>query len=127
MFSSARRGQVEPLPALLAVAAFAIALSLYGTSLEAVQLRPDPTVSDGAVEGTLATIAEGTVVYPGRLDRLDVGIDGPSHRSVVITAAGRTWRRGPRPPADAPSARRHVLVYTHNGTEPGTLRVIEWS
>lgn len=125
MFSSARRGQVEPLPALLALATFAIALSLYGTTLEAVPLGGEPTISEGTVESVLETLADGTVVYPDRLDRLDEA-DGTERRAVIVSAAGRTWRQGPRPPGDADTVRRHVLVDTSDGARPGTLRVSVW-
>lgn len=127
MSSSACRGQVEPLPALLALAAFAVALSLYGTTLEGVPVLDDPSVPDSEIDSVVATLDEGTVVQPGRLDRLAGYSDQSNRQAVAITAGGSTWRRGPRPPADAQSASRRVLVDTPDGIRPGTVRVSTWT
>ena len=121
MSSSARRGQVEPLPALVAVAAFALALSLYGTTLQGIALgthSEDPAATETRVRDTLM---EGVVVYPDRLNELDGAV--PAGTSVVIRAEDRVWRYGPDPGPDEPTVRRHVLVWTDDGTVPGRLEV----
>lgn len=142
MFSSARRGQVEPLPALIALAVFALALSMYGTVLQGVPIG----VSDGSSEATVsrvtATITEGVVVIPGRLDGLDGRV--PPDTTVVVRADGRSWRWGSEVSRDGQSVSgddqsvtrethsvtretesvtRQVLVQTPDGAVPGTLRV----
>ena len=122
MFSSARRGQVEPLPALLAVAAFAVALSLYGTTLESIPIGPEPTVPDATVTKTIDTLTEGTVVQPDRVPSLAGNV--PEGTTVVVRADGHTWQYGPeRDPGDGPSTVRRVLVQRPDGAVPGIVRV----
>lgn len=120
MSSLGRRGQVEPLPALVALSAFAIAISVFATTLQTVPLTGPTTVPEPTVSATLDTISEGTVVRPGRLEDLDGTV--PEGTTVVVRANGRTWRWGPdREPAA--TELRHVPVRTSNGVEPGTVRV----
>lgn len=122
MFSSARRGQVEPLPALLAVAAFAIALSLYGTTLESIPIGPEPAVPDATVTKTMDILTEGTVVQPDRLPSLAGQI--PAGTMVVVRADGQTWRYGEeQTPGDGPSTVRRVLVQRPDGVVSGIVRV----
>lgn len=142
MFSSARRGQVEPLPALIALAIFALALSMYGTVLQGVPLGVSDDSAEATVTRVTATITEGVVVKPGHLDGLDGRV--PPDTTVVLRADGRTWRWGPDGSRDGQSVSgddqsvtretqsgtretgsvtRHVLVQTSDGAVPGTLRV----
>lgn len=121
MSSSTGRAQVEPLPALIAVAVFAVALSMYGTTLEAVPLAGPTDLSDATVDRAIETISEGTVVRPDRLDRLEGRL--PDGTTVVVRAAGRQWRWGPEPAPDDPFVVRNVLVSTANGAVPGVVRV----
>lgn len=121
MSSSTRRAQVEPLPALIAVAVFALALSVYGTTIEAVPLASQNGVSDATVDRAIETISEGTVIVPDRLDRLQGRL--PDGTTVVVRAAGRQWRWGPAPAPDDPFVVRHVLVRTSDGAVPGVVRV----
>lgn len=121
MFSSARRAQVEPLPALLALAVFAIGLSLYGGTLEGVTLPTDPEVSDATMTQTHGALSEGTVVVPDRMDTLDGAL--PTGTAVVLRADGQTWRWGPTLDDPEQTRSRHVLVRTERGEVPGVLRV----
>lgn len=121
MFSSARRGQVEPLPALVALAAFAIGLSLYGVTLEGVTLASGPEVSDATMDATYHTLSEGPVVVPARLETRSN--DLPEGVAVTLRADGQTWVRGTPPDDPEQSRRRHVLVRTDSGEVPGILRV----
>lgn len=122
MFSSACRGQVEPLPALLALAVFAIGLSLYGGTLEDVTLPTGPEVSDATMTQAHGTVSEGSVVVPDRMDDLDGAL--PEDLAVVLRADGRTWNWG-TPPDDPDQTRmRRVLVRTERGEVPGVLRVV---
>lgn len=111
---------MEPLPALVALAAFAIALSIFATTLQTVPLTGPTGVSDATVTATLDTISEGTVVRPARLPALDGAV--PEGTTVVVRADGRSWQWGPDREAAATEL-RHVLVRTPDGVEPGTLRV----
>lgn len=121
MSSSARRGQVEPLPALVALAVFAVALSLYGTTLTEVPLGRSPELSGASVDRAVGLVSEGTVVQPDRLHRLDGHL--PEGTTVVVRADGRQWRWGPVSNESDPFEIRHVLVRTDSGAVPGTLRV----
>lgn len=121
MSSSARRGQVEPLPALVALAVFAVALSVYGTTLADVPVVRSTEVTDATVDRAVGLISEGTVVQPDRLQRLDGRL--PEGTTVVVRADGRQWRWGPVSNASDPFEIRHVLVRTDRGAVPGTLRV----
>lgn len=126
MFSSARRGQVEPLPALLALAVFGLSLSVYGTTLHGVTTDPQPTVDDSTVRQVVETVSEGTVVHPGRLSAVETSTPGGDHVSVVVRADGRAWETGPTPPDSASTTTRSVLVQTESGEVPGRLRVSTW-
>jgi hypothetical protein len=121
VFSSARRGQVEPLPALLALAVFAIGLSLYGVTLTDVSLGTGPAVTDATMARAHDAVSEGPVVVPGRLDELDGTL--PEGLSVTLRADGRTWRWGPAIEDPSRTRRTHVLVRTASGEVPGVLRV----
>lgn len=121
MSSSARRGQVEPLPAMIALAAFAIALSIYGVSVESVPLGQGQSISEATVRTAVDTVSEGVVVRPTRLQRLDGRL--PDGTAVTITAGGERWHWGPRHGRDAQTTMRHVLVATDDGARPGVLRV----
>ncbi|MFB6114044.1 MAG: hypothetical protein ABEJ58_08085 [Halodesulfurarchaeum sp.] len=126
MSSSDRRGQVEPLPALLALAVFAIGLSVYGTSLESSLHRGEPTVDDGDVRRVLESLESGTVVQPKRMSRLPMRTPSGEHVSVVLRADGRVWRSGPHRPERSATVSRRVLVATPSGVVAGRLRVSTW-
>ncbi|MFB6153914.1 MAG: hypothetical protein ABEJ27_06645 [Halodesulfurarchaeum sp.] len=127
MFSSARRAQVEPLPALVALAVFAMALSVYGVAFGNV--LPASQETSGSAIGTkaLAAVTEGTVVRPGRLE---AGVQSaPSgHRvAIVVRVEDRIWRAGPSPPTDAHTISRTVIIRTADGARPGRIRVSTWT
>ena len=119
--SSACRGQVEPLPALIALAAFALALSMYGTVFAGLDVTGSDDVSEATITRVTDTISEGVVVRPNRLDQLEGRV--PAGTAVVIRADGRTWRWGPAGGDGGETVTRQVLVQTSEGAVPGTLRV----
>lgn len=122
MFSSAGRGQVEPLPALVAVSAFVAALGLYAGAIPTVP-NADRPVEGLTLSRTVEDATVGGVLDPARLDP-----EPPSgyRLAIVVRANGRTWRRGPTPPADAASATTTVLVATDAGESVGRIRVWVW-
>jgi len=130
--SSADRGQVDPLPALAAVAVVGLALALYAGSLgtlpdtadEADTPDGDATVALGAVCERLCV---GGRVDPADLDdALAAAPDGHRLR-IVLRADGEEWTAGPAPPADAAGAARTVTVRVGPAeTVPGRLRVVVW-
>lgn len=126
---SGRRGQVEPLAALVAVLAVGAALALYADVLLATEpSRTDPGVADATLQQVAAAVGDGAVALPGRVPR---AVDaGPVGRSVNVTlsANGRTWMAGPAPPPEAPNASRPASVRLRPGrVEPGRLRVVVWT
>ncbi|MFB6085359.1 MAG: hypothetical protein ABEJ84_00915 [Halodesulfurarchaeum sp.] len=112
---------MEPLPALLALAVFAMGLSLYAVTLEGVTLGTGPEVSDATMDVTYDTLSEGPVVVPGRLQSR--AADLPTGVVVIVRADGQTWVRGTSPERPEKSRSRHVLVRTESGEVPGILRV----
>ncbi len=121
MSSSARRGQVEPLPALLALAIFAIALSLYGGTIADVVPGSGPAVSDATMGTVQSHLTAGPVVVPARVETLDAAL--ADEYTVTLRADGRSWRWGEGVEDPDGTRRRHVLVRTERGEVPGVLRV----
>lgn len=106
---------------MIALAVFALALSIYGVSVESVPLDQDRSIAEATVSTAVETLSEGVVVRPSRLHRLDGRL--PDGTAVTITAAGQRWHWGPRHGREAPTRMRHVLVTTPDGARPGILRV----
>lgn len=123
------RGQVDPLPALVAVAVVGLALTLYTGALGTV---PSPNSDDDATAAVaLGAVCE-RVCVGGRVDP-DALADGlaaapDGHRlRIVLLAGDEEWTAGPTPPGDATSAARTVTVRVGPGeTVPGRLRVVVW-
>ncbi|WP_026190264.1 DUF7285 family protein [Halomicrobium katesii] len=128
MSRSSARGQVEPLVALVAVAAVSLALSLYagvlGDALPSQRDRELPETTLAAVDDHLAPAG---VVEPRRVsDAVDAGPSG-YHTNVSVTADGRQWQAGPVAPDDAGTASERVSVRTRPAhVDAGRLRVAVW-
>jgi len=123
------RGQVEPLPALVAVAVVGAALSLYAGSLAGALPRDD---SHSAADATLVRasdrlLADG-VAAPDDLGRTRAAAPDGYAVNVTLDAGERRWRVGPTPPSDAASASRPVGVRrSPTAVDAGRLRVVVWS
>ncbi|WP_353635170.1 hypothetical protein ABSL23_07070 [Halobacterium sp. NMX12-1] len=127
--SSAREAQVEPLPALVAVAVVCLAVGAFATvradvlPVGASDAPTDEVLSD-AVDAASPTGS--VVVSPARLDAA-ISPDGYAV-NVTVTADDREWTAGEQPPPDAASASQRVPVRVADGrTEPGRLTVAVWS
>ncbi|WP_232687339.1 DUF7285 family protein [Halobacterium zhouii] len=129
--SSARRAQVEPLPALAAVAVVCLAVGAYG----AVRLDVLPESENGApaeqvlVDAVDAATADGDVVVdPSRLESQAVTPRGYAV-AVTVTASGREWTAGAsNPPSGAATASRPVPIRTRSGrVVPGRFVVEVWA
>jgi hypothetical protein len=127
--SSARRAQVEPVAAVVAVLALCLALAAYGAVSAGVLPRrggpaPADQVLDDAVDA--ATTEGGVVVWPSRLSG-DV-VPGGYEASVRLSAGEQTWTAGvDSPPPDAASASRRVPVRVGPGkVRPGRFNVEVW-
>ncbi|MFW5965145.1 MAG: DUF7285 family protein [Halodesulfurarchaeum sp.] len=123
MSSSDKRGQVDPLPALLAVALFAIGLSLYGVTLEDARSPISPGISDATMVSAESTLTEGTVVQPSRMDALEGEL--PADVAVRVRADDREWQHGDPPEDPSATRRQFVLVRTESGEVPGIMRVMK--
>lgn len=127
--SSAREAQVEPLPALVAVAVVCLAVGAFATVRAdvlpvATSDAPTDEVLSDAVEAASPTGS--VVVTPQRLDAA-ISPDGYA-ANVTVTAGDREWTAGGQPPPDAATASQRVPVRVAEGrTEPGTLTVAVWS
>ncbi len=109
------------MPALLALAVFAIGLSLYGVTIDGLPGGSQPAVSEATMDLTVETLSDGPVVIPQRIDRVPEQL--PDVTGVIVRVEGRTWRSGSINASDD-SRRRQVLVRTPRGEVPGTLRVV---
>ncbi|WP_254537314.1 DUF7285 family protein [Halomarina litorea] len=133
--SSARRAQVSPLAALVALLAVCAGVSLYAgtldTSLHSLT-GPDPTVRTVA-DRTLDTLAPTGVTTPARLANRSLtagaGAVPEGYRvNVTLVAGGERWQRGPAAPPGAGRTVRALGVRLDPGrVVPGRLRVVVWS
>lgn len=127
--SSARRAQVEPVAAVVAVLALCLAIAAYGVVSAGVlpdskSSAPASQVLDAAAD---AASTEGSVVVsPSRLsaDVAPVGYEA----ALRLSADDRTWTAGASdPPPEAASASRRVPVRVGPGdVVPGRLTVEVW-
>jgi hypothetical protein len=116
-------------PALVAVLVLTVALGSYAAvSADSVPVLgsdapADPVLAD-AVDA--ATPSGSAVVSP---DRITAAVTPRGyHAAVTLTAAGDTWRTGPRSPEGAGTASRRVPVrVARDRVVPGRLRVEVWA
>ncbi|NIB98658.1 hypothetical protein [Halobacterium sp. R2-5] len=126
--SSAREAQVEPLPALVAVAVVCLAVGAFATVRADVlpAATSDVPADDVLSDAVDAATPEGAVVVdPQRIDA-PVAPEGYESR-VTVTASGREWTAGEQPPPDAATASQRVPVRVADGrTRPGKITVAVW-
>lgn len=123
------RGQVEPLPALVAVAVVGAALSLYAGSLAGALPGDDGrSVADATlVRASDRLLADG-VAAPDDLGRARAAAPDGYAVNATIDAGDRRWSVGPTPPTGAASASRPVGVRrSPTAVDAGRLRVVVWS
>lgn len=135
--SSARRGQVEPVAALLALAVVCAALSLYAGVLGDALAVTDDSSSDSTAESVAdrarAYLAPAGVADPERLDDvLGTAPDGYRLNATLTCRdvggeTGREWTAGPTPPSTAERAVEPVSVRVALGrVRPCRLAVVVW-
>lgn len=125
MLRSSDRGQVDPLVALVAVAALGLGLSLYaGTVNQAIDTDRGAD-AERVLETVHDRVAPDGVARPSRLDD---AMGRPGLRvNVTLTTRSHRWTAGPTPPTSADSADRRVSVPLDPGrVRPGRLRVSVW-
>jgi hypothetical protein len=129
--SSARRAQVEPVAALVAVAVLGLAIGAYATVRADVLPGPESDAPSNAVldETVDAATPSGAVaVNPRAFDVDSVAPDG-YEVAVTITAGDSEWARGAeQPPPDTTADTRRVPVRVAPGKiRPGRITVEVWS
>lgn len=139
--SSARRGQAEPLAALVAVVAVGAGVSLYAGALADARIAgagpgpgPGPGSDPDATAGTAADralerVAPVGVARPGRMADLPSVAPSGYRLNATLTCGTERWTVGPPAPSSATArADRPTSVRTAPGRiRPGTLRVVIWS
>ena len=127
--SSGRRGQVEPLAAIVAVATVGVAIGLYAGVLDGVVEPDDERDTDAiAVDRVLDRAEAIGVLEPERLDRA-LGALPPGWRAnATLSVDGRRITVGPAPSdGETMTASRRVAVRTAPGVvRPGRLSITVW-
>lgn len=127
--SSARRGQVEPIPALAAVAMLGLALSAHATVLDAAALDTDPRPPAAPLLQTVvADLRAGAIVDPTDATNAVRRLPGDYRVNLTIHAGVRVWAAGPTPPSAGVSvAQRRLPVRIRPGVvRPGRITVRVW-
>lgn len=128
LHSSARRGQIEPLAAIVAVCALGAGLAVYGGVLgDALAVDRGRDRAGPTLDRVASTSERAGVVRPGRLGA--VAELGPANHelNVTLTTNDGRWAIGPRPPTTAGTATRRVSVRLSPGRiRPGRLTVRMW-
>jgi hypothetical protein len=144
--TDSRRGQTEPLAALVSVAAICVAISVYAGFASSLvpELGSDQRVDRATLDSVWADTSEDGIIDAGTVpERIEtetlprgyhvavtvtiVGEDGrlDAVDSVTFDASGS--RASVEPPETAPSSSRPVPVRVGDGdVRPGTLRVVVW-
>lgn len=125
--SSARRGQVEPLAALVAVFAVGAGLALYaGVATEALPAS-GRNVAEPTLGSVRAAVSDHGVVVPRRLSAGLRAVPEGYAAHVAVVATERAWHAGPPPDPAADVATVRVTARTGPATvRPATLRVEVW-
>lgn len=119
------RGQVDPLPALVAVAALGVGLSLYAGAVSDALGETRQPHADRVLDTVHDRLAPDGVV---RVPRLASAVDRRGVQvNATLTTRHRRWTAGPTPPSHAASARRQVSIQRGRArVRPGRLRVSVW-
>ena len=126
---SGRRGQIEPLAAMVAVFAVGAGLTVYAGVLDGELPGQDrQQVADPTADRLAAAIQDGGVVEPRRLSgRRSTAVPDGYTLNATLTAAATRWHVGPTPPARAQTASEQVSVRLAAGrVRPGRLTVRVW-
>lgn len=126
--SSARRGQVEPLAAIVAVFAVGAGLTVYAGVLDSeLPGRERQHVAGPTLDRLESTVAQSGIIEPGKLAEGQAVVpDGYRLNATLVTAKTR-WHVGPEPPKRAQRATEQVSVRVAPGrVRPGRLTVRVW-
>lgn len=126
--SEGSRGQVQPLPALLAVLALTLALTAYADVTHSLPTPEEPSPAVPALKRVEAQATTGAILDVEALDPDVARLDG-YRANVTIRTAGTRLELGPTPPPSAARATAHVATnstQSPNGVVSGTLTVEVW-
>jgi flagellin-like protein len=124
--SSARRGQTEPLAALVTVLVVVTAVGIHAGVVSSV--APGDTErspAEPAVHRSAESLRVDGVVRPALLSETTCAPD--DYRcNVTVVGSDRVWTTGPRPPRNASAARLPVPVRAGRHVVAGAVRVEVW-
>lgn len=123
------RGQASPLAALAALFAVCTGVGIYVVALGGAPVGDDRAYADPTLHRVSDELSDGGVVDPSTLDAARSAAPAGHRLNVTLTADGRRWATGPRPPGEAPTdaASRTTSVRLGPGSvAPGRLRVEVW-
>lgn len=123
--SERTRGQVHPLPALVAVLALTLALTAYADVTHRLPAPDEPTPAEPALKRVEADATTGALVDPTAISPGAAALDG-YRVNVTLRTAERRLTAGPTPPDDSASASSRVAVDTGERVNPGVLDVEVW-
>lgn len=129
----AGRGQLEPVPALVAALVVGAALAAYVGALDDAldRYRPDRDLARRALDAVSDHLRQGGAARPERLETVDrVGPEG-RRLNVTLAADGRLWRSGPpvrdpTTPAVERAQRRVAVRIAPGRVRTGWLEVRVW-
>lgn len=130
--SSARRAQVEPLTALVALVVVCAGLSLYAGVLDDVSVRTaddaEAPTAGVVTDRVRAHLAPAGVAVPERLDGVTTVDSAADRLNASLTCSDEQWSSGPTTPSTARRATEPVSVRVAPGRiDPCRLTVAVWS
>jgi hypothetical protein len=127
--SSGRRGQVEPIAAIVAVFAVGAGLAIYAGVIDArLPGTTDRNVARPVLDRATATLGNASVVRPDRFGRVVTVVPAGYRVNATLQTADRRWQLGPPVPRRADTASRRLSVKLAPGVvRPGRLTVRVWS
>lgn len=127
MSRSSGRGQVDPLPALVAVAAITLGLSTYAGVLDDALPETRGPDAEVALDAVYDAAARNGIVRPARFDASSLSTPTGRRVNATLDVGERRWTFGPRPPDGTARADRRVPVALAPGrVTPGELEVVVW-
>jgi len=121
------RGAVEPIVALVAVFAVAVAVALYAGVVDRAFVADDRDIAEPVADRVADELSVAGVADPDRREAAIAAVPDRYHVRVRLTTEQYDWRAGPDPEGDASVSRRRVGVRVGpSDVRPGRLTVVVW-
>lgn len=123
------RGAVEPLAALAAVFAVAVALALYAGVLDRsiTAAADERDIASPIADRVLERLTVAGVAHPERRHRALEAVPDRYHARIRVATEHYDWQVGAEAPADASVSRRRVGVRVGpSDVRPGRVTVVVW-